>query len=198
MMKYLVAALAAVFLTAGSAGAGEIKSSVDASTLAKKKQTPLGLYLTPKDAWQAVLDNPSILFLDVRDPIEINFVGHAVPTDAIVPLAFATLDFDVKGGKYKMKANENFVADFERVAAREGIAKDDPIFVICRSGARSAVAVRKLAEAGYTNVWNIVEGFEGDKDKETGQRTVNGWKNAGLPWSYKIDAAVAYLPAQTN
>ena len=97
-----------------------------------------------------------------------------------------------------MRPNANFLADFERVARREGIGKDDPIFVICRSGARSAVAARKLIEAGYTNVWNIVEGFEGDKDKKTGKRTVNGWKNAGLPWTYRIEASVAYVPPKTN
>ncbi len=196
MLRRIAAGLAAFFLVAGVATASEITSSVDPSTLPESKTTPLGLYLTAKDAWRAVLDDPSILFIDVRDPIEINFIGHATPIDAIVPLAFATLEYDRKAGGYRMKANAHFLADFERVAKREGIGKDDPIIVMCRSGHRSARAARLLIKAGYTNVWNLVEGFEGDKDRKTGARTVNGWRNAGLPWTYRIDPAVAYIPTE--
>ncbi len=49
-----------------------------------------------------------------------------------------------------------------------------------------------MTKAGYTNVDSVYEGFEGDKNKE-GVRTVNGWKNASLPWDYKIDQQRAYL-----
>ena len=74
--------------------------------------------------------------------------------------------------------------------------KSTPIFLICRSGGRSAVAAKQLIRAGYTNVWNLVEGFEGDKDKATGARSVNGWRNAGLPWTYKIPAKAGWRKAQ--
>ena len=53
---------------------------------------------------------------------------------------------------------------------------------------RSARAADVLAKAGFTQVYNVVEGFEGDYGK-TGRRDVNGWKNAGLPWTYKLDKA---------
>jgi hypothetical protein len=60
--------------------------------------------------------------------------------------------------------------------------------LICRSGDRSAAASHLLAEAGFKNVYSVVDGFEGDlatDGPKAGQRAVNGWKNAGLPWSYK-------------
>ena len=99
-MKKLIAASLAAALALGSAGAamaGAIETSVDASTLPKKKITPLGLYLTPADAHKAIQADPGIVFIDVRDPIEISYVGHAEGTDAIVPLRIAT-DYAVVPG----------------------------------------------------------------------------------------------------
>ena len=51
----------------------------------------------------------------------------------------------------------------------------------------------RLAEDGFTQVHSVVDGFEGDMSKD-GRRSVNGWKNAGLPWSYKLDKAKMYFP----
>ena len=80
--------------------------------------------------------------------------------------------------------------------AREGKGKGDTVFVICRSGGRSAASVNALAAAGYTQVYNIVDGFEGGKDKATGHRTVSGWRNADLPWGYRVTPEAAYSPAE--
>lgn len=63
---------------------------------------------------------------------------------------------------------------------------------------RSAAAARQLIEAGYTDVWNLIEGFEGDKNPETGRRELNGWRNAGLPWTYKLGAEIAWQPVTGN
>ena len=193
-MKYLTAALLALAVSAGSALAGPIESSVDAAGLPKKKVTPLGLYLTPADAQKALQADPEIIFIDVRDPIEISYVGHAKGTDAIVPLKVQTHKFNAKKGGYDYRPNANFMTEIDAAVARAGGTKDTPVFLICRSGARSATATKMLAKAGYTSVWNLVEGFEGDKNKE-GARAVNGWRNAGLPWTYKI-APEARWPAQ--
>ena len=146
------------------------------------------------DAHAALGDDSGIMFLDVCDPTEINFIGHAAGIDAIVPLLFATHDFDAKRGRYGMQSNPNFVTQVDVIMAREGKSKSDPVFVICRSGGRSAAGARRLVEAGYTNVWNLVEGFEGDMNRDTGQREQNGWRNSGLPWSYKLDARMAWQP----
>jgi len=177
------------------AQAGEIATSVDLSALPEAKRTPLGLYLTPADAYAALVDDPGIVFLDVRDPTEVSFVGHAEGIDAIVPLKTSTLKFDAERGAYVMQANPDFVTQADAIMVREGKSRSDPVFVICRSGGRSAASARMLIEAGYTNVWSLVEGFEGDMNRETGQRDRNGWRNAGLPWSYKLEARIAWQPA---
>ncbi len=186
---------AAALLMALPALAADIASSVDPASVSERRSTPLGLYLTPEDAQTALDADPGIVFLDVRDPIEIAFVGHPESVDAIVPLRLATHEFNAEAGTYQQRKNPDFLAQAEAAIAREGGGKDTPVFVICRSGGRSAMAARRLAEAGYTNVWNLIEGFEGDKN-DAGARAVNGWRNAGLPWSYKIAPEVAWTPAE--
>lgn len=198
MHKIMIAASAALLAVAPLANAGEIRSSVDAASLKDTKTTPLGLYLTPKDAHAALQADASIVFVDVRDPIEVAFVGHAEGMDGNIPVKLATHRFDAAEGDYVMEPNSGFVAQVEALMAREGRGKADPVFVMCRSGGRSAAAARQLIQAGFTNVWNLVEGFEGDRDKATGQRTLNGWRNAGLPWSYKLDAKIAWQPSAAN
>ncbi len=192
----LAIALAAVI--ALPAAAGEIATSVDGSTLPKAKQTPLGLYLTPQDAFAALSADPGIVFIDVRDPIEVAFIGRAAGMDANIPVRIATHRFDAERGRYAMVENPNFMAEVDAVMKRAGRTRRDPVFVICRSGGRSAMAARQLIKAGYTNVWNLVEGFEGDKNPETGIRELNGWRNAGLPWTYKLSGDVAWQPAAGN
>ncbi len=54
------------------------------------------------------------------------------------------------------------------------------------------MAVNLLAENGFTNVYQITDGMEGDavKDPQSptkGQRLLNGWKNSGAPWTYEPD-----------
>jgi rhodanese-related sulfurtransferase len=73
-----------------------------------------------------------------------------------------------------------------------GLTKTDQVVLICRSGDRSAKAANLLADLGYTNVHTVVDGFEGDMSPD-GRRTVNGWKNAGLPWTYKLDKSKMYF-----
>lgn len=194
----MIAAAVLASTLAASAGAGEIRSSVDAASLADDKRTPLGLYLTPQDAHAALTADPRIVFIDVRDPIEVAFVGHAAPMDANVPVMVATHRFDPGQGAYVMEDNSRFVAEVEAIMAREGAGKADPVFVMCRSGGRSAKAARQLIAAGYTNVWNLVEGFEGDRDPASGQRILNGWRNADLPWSHRLTEATAWQPAGGN
>lgn len=173
------------------AGPANIQSDVDAATVTPAKATPLGLYLTPQEAHRALTENPDILFIDVRDPIEVTFIGHAEGVDKIIPVGIATREVDPETGQYRMAANQDFVANVDEFVAAQGKTKTDPIIVSCRSGSRSALAARKLIDAGYTNVWNLVEGFEGDKAPD-GTRKSNGWRNAHLPWTYKLAHGVAW------
>ncbi|MEL7172360.1 MAG: rhodanese-like domain-containing protein [Pseudomonadota bacterium] len=180
-------------LVAAPAGAGQIISSVDAETLGPKKRTVLGLHLTAAEAGRALAEDPGIVFIDIRDPIEVSFIGHAAPVDALVPWRIGSHVFVPEKGRYRMAPNAAFVSEVEGVLAREGKGKDDPVFLICRSGNRTGAAANALAKAGFTNVWNLVDGFEGDKGPD-GIRAVNGWRNAGLPWRYELDARTAWQP----
>ena len=123
-----------------SASAAEIRSSIREAELPEKKQTTLGLYLSSTDAMVALDADPTILFVDVRDPIEVNFVGHPEPVDAIIPFQLFKLEFDEKKGAYKGVPNEDFVNNVDALVAREGLGKTHPVFVMCRSGGRSANA----------------------------------------------------------
>lgn len=187
-----VGAASLTFVSAqADAEPGVISSDIDPSALEKSKTTPLGLYLSPRAAFAAMQENPKILFVDVRDPIEITFVGHPAGLDKIIPLRTATHQVDRETGQYKMTPNRDLIRNFEQLLQAKGKTKSDPLFVTCRSGSRSANVVRKLIEIGFTNVWNLTEGFEGDKNAE-GARAVNGWRNAGLPWGYKLGPGVAW------
>jgi rhodanese-related sulfurtransferase len=155
--------------------------------LPKAKQTTLGLYLTAREAyskWQADPDN--ITVLDVRTTEEYLYVGHA-PMAWNVPLASQTYEWDAEKQYFGFQPNPAFIAQVKEIA---GVT--DTILVMCRSGGRSAMAVNGLAVAGFTNVYQIVDGMEGDavKDPDSvfqGQRLMNGWKNSGLPWTYEPD-----------
>jgi len=67
--------------------------------------------------------------------------------------------------------------------------------VICQAGLRAARAADALTRAGYATVYTTIDGFEGDPVADgpsKGQRIVNGWRNAGLPWTTKLDRAKMY------
>jgi len=170
----------------------------DWSKLSKKKQTTLGLYMTSTEAYDYMMKNmDKALFLDVRTPSELNYLGVVTVMDANVPTD--TMDgsaWDDKKHRYVRKHNDNFVADVDARLKAKGLTKSDTVIVMCRSGKRSAKAVNVLAKNGYTKVYTVVDGFEGDKAKEgknKGKRVVNGWKNAGLPWTYSMDKDKMYF-----
>lgn len=169
--------------------------SVDIASFEKKKQTTLERYLTAKEAYDAIQVDGSILLIDVRTRAETVFVG--IPTDATANIPYVFLDtdkVDTAKNRYALTDNPHFTADVDHLVGIKGADKSTKIFLICRSGSRSARAADKLAEAGYANVWTVIDGFEGDKD-ESGRRTVNGWKNEGLPWSYGLTRDQVYIPS---
>ena len=132
-----------------------------------------------------------VLFVDVRTRAEIAFIGMPLAADANVPFQFLADDarWDEANKAFQLMPNPDFVAEVGRRLAAKGLTRDDPVVLMCQGGSRSAKAANALTAAGYTLVFSIVDGFEGDlaADGPTkGQRTVNGWKNAGLPWSYSL------------
>ena len=172
----------------------EIKTPRSTHQVLEEKLTSLGLYVTAREAydmWQA--DPERIKVLDVRTFEEYVLIGHAEMA-ANVPLAFPTYNWDAGKGNYSIVVNTDFIAH-----VKERFTPDDTILVMCRSGGRSAMAVNALAKAGFAQVHNIIDGFEGDKvdDPESiyhGKRMRNGWKNSA-PWTYKLDPKLVWLPS---
>ena len=125
--------------------------------------------LTPAEAFERLQNNSAAVLIDVRTQPEWVFVG--VPAvERLVRLSWQVFP--------TMQVYGQFVAEIEQM----GLRKDTEILCICRSGARSASAASALTQAGFTNAWNVAEGFEGDKDAQGHRGTIGGWKAAGLPW----------------
>ena len=165
------------------------------ATLPKEKQTALGLYVTAKEAYEKWKAQPDkVIIIDVRTPEEYLFVGHPAMAWKI-PLAAQTYEWDAEKGQFPMAPLPDFVDRVKEVAN-----PDDTIMAMCRSGGRSALAANWLAQAGFTKVYNIVDGMEGDAvtDPESlflGQRLKNGWKNSGLPWTCEVAPDLMSLPS---
>jgi rhodanese-related sulfurtransferase len=191
-MRAFVGWLIVALMASGAAHA------FDAAAVPEIKRTKLGLYLSAPEASKFVDQNAAkALFLDIRTPAEIAFLGMPAQADANVPY-MKEPDFpgwDSAKKTLKLELNPDFLPEVRRRLAAKGLKPTDPIVLICRSGDRSAAASNLLAEAGFKNVYTVVDGYEGDLAKDgpkAGQRAVNGWKNAGLPWSYTLDKAKMY------
>ena len=175
-----------------------IHNTLGQTELPKMKQTTLGLYVTAKEAyeqWKQAPDN--IKILDVRTPDEYITIGHA-PMAWNIPAFIQTYNWDAEKQHFSIAPSTDFMKDIKEV-----FQPTDTLYVMCRSGGRSAWSVNQLAKAGFTNVYNITDGFEGDtvSDPESiynGQRLKNGWKNSGVPWTYKIDPKLMKIPEKRN
>ena len=125
--------------------------------------------LPSSEAAKALAADPNAVIIDVRTDAEWNYVG--IPF--VDNLHLVSWIFFPNGAQ-----NFEFV---DQVRAR-GIKEDQPLYLLCRSGVRSAAAATVLTAAGYQTCYNISDGFEGDKDSNGHRGKVNGWKHAGLPW----------------
>lgn len=126
--------------------------------------------ISPQDAWQMLQDNPKALLIDVRSGMEYLFVGH--PKGASHVPWIDDPDWDI---------NPDFAADIEKEIKATN-TKDTPILLICRSGVRSLEAGKVLIKAGFSQVYNILDGFEGPLDAEHHRNSLGGWRFHNLPW----------------
>ena len=154
-------------------------------------RTSVGLYVTPREAYRMWSADPyGVHILDVRTFEEYLFVGHFEMAKNI-PLVFPKFDPDGPSMPGRPPGcsgdlNPGFIAEAEKV-----FDKEDTILVMCTTGGRAAMAINALAQAGFTAVYNIVTGFEGDRIDDPGseyhgKHLRNGWTNAGLPWCYEF------------
>lgn len=121
--------------------------------------------LHPIDAWHLVQSGVATL-VDVRTAEERKFVGQ-VPQSLHVAWATGTA----------FTRNPRFIRELE-----SKFDKDQVILLLCRSGKRSVFAAQAAAKAGFINVFNILEGFEGELDAQMQRGRQDGWRFHSLPW----------------
>jgi rhodanese-related sulfurtransferase len=146
---------------------GHISKTLEAAQeRGKAKNLPYSGELLPDEAHLLLRSAPGAKLVDVRTQAERDWVGR-------VPGAI-----EIEWASYPgMKPNPNFLA-----ALQQQVDKEALVLFLCRSGQRSHGAATVAAQAGYTEAYNILEGFEGDKNSDNQRNTVNGWRAAGLPW----------------
>lgn len=127
--------------------------------------------LTPQEAYDAVINNDDVYILDVRTDGEFIWVGHPNIENVV------NISYKIEQKKQWI-TNPSFVSDVDSIF---GAVKNTHIITMCRSGQRSVDAAIVLENAGYTNVSNMLDGFEGGGKDQYGYRTINGWKNSSLP-----------------
>ena len=130
--------------------------------------------LTPQDAWAKLKDGA--ILVDVRTEGEWAHIG--IPDTKATENDPLFIQWNLAGGI----PNPTFIDDLKQQAPEaDGIE----LLFICRSGQRSISAAIAATQAGFTS-YNVLEGFEGEPDRY-GERTVNGWKNRGLPTNLGTD-----------
>ena len=140
-----------------------------AQAQAPERNLPYAGGVAPLAAW-ALVQQGAALLVDVRSAEERKFVGH-VPDSLHVPWATGT----------SLTRNPRFVRELEARVAKEG-GKQAVLLLLCRSGKRSALAAEAAAKAGFSHVFNVLEGFEGEIDAQQHRGGADGWRFHGLPW----------------
>lgn len=126
-------------------------------------------------AYELLKKDPRAVIVDIRSTMEYLFVGH--PTGAI---HVAWID------EPEWTINPHFVTDVRKILLGGATSHDDisgaPVILICRSGKRSIDAGKALLNAGFSEVFYVDEGFEGELDDSRHRGTVGGWRFRGMPW----------------
>jgi rhodanese-related sulfurtransferase len=141
----------------------EIKKA--AAERAKKLGLPYAGALLPAEAHKLMQSGAKLV--DVRTQPELLYVG-AIP-------GAVSVEWQTYPGS---RPNPQFLG-----ALAAATKKDEPVMFICRSGARSHGAAEAAMRAGWRETYNVLEGFEGDKDGSGHRNSVGGWRKAGLPWT---------------
>ena len=129
-----------------------------------------------KDAWQALEETPTAMLIDVRTEIEWQLIGK--PDLATLQKEPLYLQWVTMQGM-----NEDFLEELQAALNERAVDTQSPLYFMCQSGGRSKMAAMQLTALGYTQCFNIAEGFEGDLDEHQHRNSVSGWKVAGLPWT---------------
>jgi rhodanese-related sulfurtransferase len=172
--------------------------AVESAQVPDDKRSATGLHLTAVEAAAMKRADPAkVLFIDVRSRAEAMLLGMPTLADHLVPLLdfSASWEWSADQGEYLQQANPRFVQDVEQRLTKAGLTKNDPVILLCRSGTRSNSAAGLLSLYGFKKAYTVIDGYEGDlasRGPQAGQRSVNGWKNAQLPWTYQLDSTKVY------
>jgi len=126
--------------------------------------------VSPVEAFQLLQLDPRARLVDVRTQAELDWVGKPVVGDG----QYAHIEWVSYPGS---RANQQFVQQLKQIASL-----DTPLLFLCRSAVRTKLAAVAATEAGFTRVFDLLEGFEGDKNGHGHRKTVSGWCFLGLPW----------------
>ncbi len=129
--------------------------------------------IPPQQVWQALKSDPHAQLVDVRTDAEWTYVGltdlaEAAKQPVLIPWQIFP----------KMEVNTGFVDQLRQA----GFTPEHHIYFMCRSGVRSLAAAQAAQAAGFANVFNVADGFEGNPDGEGHRGRIAGWKASGLPW----------------
>lgn len=151
-----------------------------------------------RSAYATLQENrEQVLFIDVRDPIEIQFTGFTDEVDINIPFLEADRTrWNADRATFLMDRNPRFIAAVRKSLEAKGLDQEAKIFTMCRSGSeRGNPSAAYLRANGFPNAHYIVHGFQGDPLQEgpqRGMRLKNGWQNSGLPWSSRMNAQKIY------
>lgn len=126
--------------------------------------------VTPREAFELLAALPNARLVDVRTNAERDWIGRVTLPET----QHLWVQWNLYPGAVR---NPEFLQQLSDAAAA-----GDTLLFLCRSGVRSRHAATLATENGYANCFDILEGFEGDKDAAGHRKTVNGWCHAGLPW----------------
>jgi rhodanese-related sulfurtransferase len=141
-----------------------------ATTRGTENSLPYAGALLPAEAFELLQLDPRVRMVDVRTRAEIDWVGRPTLDGA----QYAHIEWIRYPGSVP---NAEFIEQLKQVAN-----SDTPILFLCRSAARSKLAAVVAQRAGFTQAFDLLEGFEGDKDGQGHRKTVSGWCFRGLPW----------------
>ena len=154
--------------------------------------------ISAKEVYEKVQGNdPGVLFVDVRDPLEIMFTGFTDLVHVNIPYLLADRTrWEDERSIYRLYRNPDFVAQIKAELARRGMKEDAEVITLCRSGSeRGEPSARLLRENSLPNARYVINGFQGAALKDgpqAGLRIQNGWQNSGLPWSAKMSPGKVY------
>ena len=135
-----------------------------------ENQLPYAGAVSPAEAFELLQLDPRVRLVDVRTRAELDWVGRPVVGDG----QYAHVEWTRYPGGVP---NPEFLAQL-----KSAVEADAPVLFLCRSAARSKLAAIEAAKAGFTKAYDLLEGFEGDKDSQGHRKTVTGWCFRGLPW----------------